>query len=110
MAVLVPRVRLECAGCLIVVPEPVSDATNGLNVLARAPKLAPETDDLHIDGPLCHRVVLTVNAINDLIACEDPPRTAGQQVQEIELSVRELDALALVDDLAAARTDGKTEA
>ncbi len=39
---------------------------------------------MHIDGPPGHRIIISMNRLDDLVAGERPARPAGQEVEEVK--------------------------
>ena len=79
--------------------EAVAHAANGFDVAARLAELPAETDHLDVDGPIGDGVIVAVDAVEDLLPRENPPRPLGQEADQLEFRGRQIDPIAVDEDL-----------
>ena len=65
-------------------------------------QFSAEADDLHINGAVGHRVILSVDFIDNLRPGKDPSRPPHQEMQEAKLGHCEWDGLSFQQHLMTA--------
>ena len=85
--------------------EAVAHAADRFDVVARGAEFAAQADDLHVHRPVGGGVVVAVDAVEDLLAGEDPARPLGEEPEQLELGGGQIDRLAAHRDLVPAGMD-----
>ena len=70
--------------------------------------LYPQSPDMYHDGVVCLVYFLVPYLLKDLVGAEHPAGIRCQKVQDIELDGRQLDLLAVDNDLVVIFIDGET--
>src|SRR5438045_970989 len=81
------------------VREAVADAWDRKNVVRTRRlgfDLAAQVADVDVDHPRLDRILVTPDRIEDLLAAEHLARVAGEESQQVELGMRQLDLLSVL--------------